>query len=270
VGQDSPVDTNDVKHVAARAGDQPVLENLARLGYAVSGILHLLIGWLAFQVAWFEGSSGGSADQSGALQTLAGNDVGKVILWIAVIGFLGLGLWQLTQLIVGRGKTSDRVKAGAKAAVYLFLAVSAFTYARSGGGSSGSSQTVDFTATLMSQPAGKILVGAVGLAVIGVGVYHVVKGARKKFLQDLREHPGRWVVRAGVFGYIAKGIALGIVGGLFLLAAVRSQPGEATGLDGALRTLRDAPFGQWLLTAIALGFACYAVYSFARAKYARV
>jgi Domain of Unknown Function (DUF1206) len=51
---------------------------------------------------------------------------------------------------------------------------------------------------------------------------------------------------------------------------VRNQPGESTGLDGALRTLRDAPLGQWLLTVIALGFACYAVYSFGRARYARV
>jgi hypothetical protein len=211
VGQDSPVDTNDVKQAAARAGDHPVVENIARLGYAVSGILHLLIGWLALQVAWV-GGSGGSADQSGALQTLSGNEVGKVILWIAVVGFIGLGLWNVIEVIVGRGQTSDRVKSGAKAVVYLFLGVSAFTYARSGGsGSSSSSQTVDFTATLMSQPAGKILVGAVGLAVIGVGIYHVVKGARKKFLQDLREHPGQWVVRAGVFGYIAKGIALGVV-----------------------------------------------------------
>jgi hypothetical protein len=258
------VDTNDVKQAAARAGDHPVVENIARLGYAVSGILHLLIGWLALQVAWV-GGSGGSADQSGALQTLSGNEVGKVILWIAVVGFIGLGLWNVIEVIVGR------VKSGAKAVVYLFLGVSAFTYARSGGsGSSSSSQTVDFTATLMSQPAGKILVGAVGLAVIGVGIYHVVKGARKKFLQDLREHPGQWVVRAGVFGYIAKGIALGVVGALFILAAVRNQPGESTGLDGALRTLRDAPLGQWLLTVIALGFACYAVYSFGRARYARV
>ena len=129
MGLDSPVDTNDVKQAAARAGDHPAVENIARLGYAVSGILHLLIGWLALQVAWV-GGSGGSADQSGALQTLSGNEVGKVILWIAVVGFIGLGLWNVIELILGRGQTSDRVKSGAKAVVYLFLGVSAFTYAR--------------------------------------------------------------------------------------------------------------------------------------------
>ena len=262
------VDTDDVKQAAAQAGDHPALETAARLGYAVNGIVHLLIAWLALQVAWFAG--GGSADQSGAMQTLTGNDVGRVILWIAVLGFLGLGLWQVTEAIVGRGETSDRVKAAAKAVVYLFLAFSCFSYARNGGGSSSSQQSVDFTASLMDKPFGRILVGAVGVLVFGVGAYHVYKGARKKFLGDLREHPGQWVVRAGMFGYIARGVAFALVGVLFVLAAVHTQPGEATGLDGALRTLRDAPFGQVLLTLVALGFASFAVYLFARAKYARV
>ena len=263
------MDTNDVKQAAAKAGDHPALENAARLGYATSGVLHLLIGWLGLQVAW-AGGSGSTADQSGALQTLAGNAVGRVLLWLFVIGFLGLALWQLTEVIVGRGEASDRLKAAAKCVVYLFLSFAAFSYARSGSGSSSSQQSVDFTANLMSKPFGKILVGAVGLGVLAVGAYHVYKGWKKKFIQDLREHPGQWVVRAGVFGYVAKGIALGVVGALFVIAAVKSEPDKASGLDGALHTLRDAPFGQILLTLVAVGFASYAVYSFARAKYARV
>ncbi len=262
------VDTDDVKQAAARAGDHRALESAARLGYAVNGIVHLLIAWLALQVAWTGG--GGSADQSGAMQTLAGNDIGRVILWIAVVGFVGLGLWQVTEVIVGRGETADRLKAAAKAIVYLFLAGSFFTYARKGSGSSSSQQSVDFTTSLMDKPFGRILVGALGVVVLGVGGYHVYKGYRKKFLQDLREHPGQWVVRAGMFGYIARGIAFALVGVLFVLAAIHTQPGEATGLDGALRTLRDAPYGQILLTVVALGFASFAVYLFARSKYARV
>ena len=100
-----------------------------------------------------------------------------------------------------------------------------FTYARGSSSSSSSQQSVDFTASLMDKPFGRILVGAVGVAVLGVGIYHIFKGARKKFLQDLREHPGRWVVRAGQFGYIARGVAFGLVGVLFILAA----PAHPTG-----------------------------------------
>lgn len=264
------MDTKDVKARAAQAGDHPALENAARLGYGVNGVLHLLIGWLGIQLAWFGG--GGSADQSGALQQLASTTIGRGILWLAVVGFLGLGVWQLTEVVVGRGETSDRLKAGAKCLVYLFLAFSCWNWARGTGGSGASStqQSVDFTAALMDKPAGRLLVGAVGLGVLGVGGFHVYKGWTTKFLQDLERDPGEWAVRAGRFGYVAKGIALGLVGLLFVLAAVHGAPDQATGLDGALRTLLGAPFGQWLLTLVALGFAAYAAYSFARARYAKV
>lgn len=68
----------------------------------------------------------------------------------------------------------------------------------------------------------------------------------------------------------AKGVALIMVGFLFVLAAARNAPSKPTGLDGALRTLRQAPAGSWLLSLVAIGIAAYGVYSIARARYARV
>lgn len=263
------MDSSDVRTAARRAGDNPVLENAARLGYAVTGVLHLIIAWIAVQLAWF-GGSGSSADQSGALQQLASTGVGRATLWLAVVGFAGLGLWQLTEVVVGSDEASDRVKAGAKGLVYLFLAFSCLSWARTSQGSSSSQQTSDVTATLMSEPAGRLLVGAVGAGIVAVGGYHVVKGWTKTFLEDLQQHPGTWVTRAGRFGYVAKGVALGLVGVLFILAGVHGTANQSTGLDGALHTLLEAPYGQGLLTVVALGFASYAVYSFARARYAKV
>jgi len=108
------------------------------------------------------------------------------------------------------------------------------------------------------------------VVVIGVGGYHVVKGWTKKFLHDLNTHPGTLATRAGVVGYMAKGVALAVVGALFVAAALQNSASKATGLDGALRSLRQQPVGPWLLTAVALGIAAYGVYSFARAKSARV
>jgi hypothetical protein len=122
----------------------------------------------------------------------------------------------------------------------------------------------------MAKPFGQVLVAAVGLAVIGVGIYHVVKGWKRKFLADLDSNPGPWVVKAGRFGYIAKGIALAVVGVLFGLAALHENAKEATGLDGALRSFLGAPFGRVILTLVALGFVAYGIYSFARARHARV
>ena len=109
------MDTYDVKRVATRASDHPALEAAARAGYAVSGLLHLLIGWIALQVAF--GTVSKSADQSGALSALSANGLGKLLLWVAVAGFLGLALWQVADALVGHpGSGGDawggRAKAG--------------------------------------------------------------------------------------------------------------------------------------------------------------
>lgn len=257
----------DVRGAADAASDSAVLEWGARLGYAANGLVHLLIAWIAVRIAF--GSGGGkSADQSGALGTLARESFGQVLLWVAVVGFGLLAIWQITELIT-RHEAADRIKAAGKAVAYAALGWTALTFA-SGGNSNSNKQTKDFTATLMEQPGGQLLVGAVGLGIVGVGGYHVYKGWAQKFLEDLREHPGTFAEIAGRVGYIAKGVALGIVGVLFLVAAVKHQSGKASGLDGALRTLRDAPYGQVLLAAAAVGIAAFGVYCFARARYARV
>lgn len=261
------MDPSDVTAASRRAGDHPALETAARVGYAVNGVLHIVIGTIALQLAL--GSHGKSADQSGALGSMADNGFGLVTLWVAVVAWLGLAIWQVTEAITGSRETSDRVKAVAKAVVYLVLSWTAFKFA-SGKGTSSKSQTTDFTASLMKQPAGQWLVALVGLVVVGVGVYHVIKGWKKKFLQDLETHPGEWIVKAGRVGYIAKGIALVIVGGLFVLAAVRHKPSEARGLDGALHNLLGAPGGPVLLGLVALGLVAFGVYCFGRARHADV
>ena len=266
------VQAHDVSGVANQVEGHPALQAGARVGYAVSGVLHLLIAWIALQVAWI--ASGKSADQSGALQTLAGNSLGRLTLWVAVLGFLALGLWQLASALAVRtagesSKWAVKAKGIAKAVVYLALAWTSFTFAK-GQPTSSKAQSADFTATLLQHTGGRVLVAVIGVVVIGVGVYHLGKGWTKKFLQDLAEHPGTIATRAGVVGYIAKGIALAVVGVLFLTAAAQNSASKATGLDGALRSLRQQAVGPWLLSAVAVGIAAYGLYSFARSRHARV
>jgi hypothetical protein len=265
----------DVSRVADQVEGHPILQAGARVGYAVSGVLHLLIAWIALQIAWF--ASGRSADQSGALQTLAGNSLGRLLLWVAVVGFVALTLWQLASAVsvrtgVGSSQSSqwaDKAKGLAKAVVYGVLAWTTFSFAR-GKPRSSTSQSADFTATILQQTGGRALVAAIGVAVVAVGGYHVMKGWTKRFLQDLRDRPGTLAIRAGMVGYIAKGIALGVVGFLFVVAAVEKSATKATGLDGALRSLRQQTFGPGVLSVVGLGIAAYGVYSLARARHARV
>ena len=263
------MDSSDVTSAARQAGDSPVVEWGARLGYAVLGLIHLVIAWIALKIAWGIGGGSKAADTSGALSTMASSGTGPLVLWVTVAGFLMLAVWQGIEAAVTHGETTDRAKAGAKAVMYAFFAWTTYQVTQGAGGSS-EEQTEEFTASLMGSPAGRVLVAVVGLVVLGVAGYHVYKGWTKKFLEDLREHPGDWAVTAGRIGYVAKGVALVVGGVFFLVAAWQADAEKAHGLDGALKTVKDQPLGPYLLTVVAAGFAAYGVYSFARSRYARV
>jgi hypothetical protein len=265
---------------ARQAGQSDGLENLARIGLIAYGLVHLLVAWLALQLAW--GGGGRSADQSGALATLAQQPFGTPLLWVIAVGLIALAVWQAAEVLRWRsgwsasGKTRTRAlrKSGnalVKAVVYLTLAVLAIRFA-TGGGQSSSQQQQQTTAGVFDWPAGRFLVAAAGLVLIGVGAWHVRKGLTKRFLKqiDLGDAPPaatRLVTRLGQVGFPAKGIALALVGGLLIYAAVTFDPSKAQGLDGALRTVLEAPFGRILLTLVAVGIAAFGAFCFVRARY---
>lgn len=259
-------DAVTVTDAVREVGDHPIVEGGARLGYAVNGLLHLLIAWLAVQVAL--GVRAARADQSGALATLTNSNLGTLTLWAAVVGFALLAMWQITEAVVRR-KRSVKIKSVGKTIVYAAIGWSAVGFLR-GSGSDSSTQSVDITARLLNAPMGRVLVAVLGLSILGIAGYHAYKGWTRRFMRDLREHPGSWAVWSGIAGYIAKGIALAFVAILFLIAAVTGTPDEATGLDGAMRKLTELPGGSLPLLVIAVGFAAYGVYSLARARFAGV
>ena len=260
-----------VAGAARTAVDHPALEWLARAGFVMNGIVHLLIGWIAIRIAL--GSGGGEASNSGAPAGIAAAPGGQILLWVGAAAFVALGVWQAVEVVLGPEETSDRVKAGAKAVVSLALGVPTARFA-SGGSSSDSETASDATAGLLGSGPGRAALVVAGLTVIGVGGYHVYKGAAKKFVEDLERtggaNVGRALVVSGQLGYTAKGVALVILGGLIVAAVVTADPEKAGGLDAALRTVGEQPFGQVLLVATGIGIGLYGVYSFGRARYARM
>jgi hypothetical protein len=266
---------------ADEAGNSDTLENLARIGLIAYGVVHLLVAWLAIQLAWF-GGGGKSADQSGAMSTVQESPVGKPLLWLIAIGLIALAAWQAAEVLRWRsgwsasGKTRTKaIRKSAnsliKAAIYIALAVLAIKYA-TGGGQSSSQKQQDTTATVLGWPAGQFLVGAAGLILIGSGVWHVRKGLKKTFLKQIDTSEAspkalRLVTRLGQVGFPGKGVALALVGGLLVYAAVTFDPSKAKGLDGALHTVLELPFGKFLLTLVALGIAAFGAFLFVRARY---
>jgi len=268
-----------VAYKAEQAGDSTSLEWLARGGLIAYGVVHLLVGWLALQIAW--GTSGGtSADTSGALQTLADQPFGTVLLWVAAVGLVALALWQVSEAIWGHPdrdrakRVRKQVTSGARAAVYAAFAVSAALFALGAGSSSSQSQE-QATTGVLAWPGGRVLVVAAGLAVIGVGIAGIIKGIRKSFIEEINTSSMSPTARTGVLrlgqvGYIAKGIALSVVGGLLTYATLTFDRQTAQGLDGALQTILAQPFGRFLLTAVALGFAAFGLFAILQSRYRRM
>jgi hypothetical protein len=252
-------------------------ERLARTGYIVSALLHLTIGYLAIRIAL--GSNVGDADQSGALSAVAAQPGGVIALWVAAVAFLVMALWRLVETAVGRStdpKTQraasevlDRAKAFALAVVYFALAYSTFGFARGAGKSTGG-QNSGISARLMQSNAGTIALIAAAVVIVAVGGYHIYKGARQTFLDDLEGSPSDLVRRLGTAGYIAKGLAIAGAGILVIIAVSRTDPKGATGIDGALKTLGAQPYGAVLLIAASLGIITYGLYSFAMARYTKM
>jgi hypothetical protein len=238
---------------------------LIGIGLVSYGLVHLLLAWIAGKVAL---GRGGDASSAGAMQQLAKQPLGAALLWIMAVGLFSLVIWQVIEAIVGheesdpKRRNARRASSIGRAIVYLALGVLAVRVAMGSGSSSGKAEDT-VSARLMALPAGRYLVAAVGVVVIVVGVSQIVKGIRRKFVErDLDGSVARGVTWLGSAGWAAKGVALGLIGALFLLAAISYDPKKAGGMDQALTALRGQPFGPVLLMIVAAGLAAFGVYCF--------
>ena len=170
------------------------------------------------------------ADQAGALQLLAGKPYGVVSLWLLAIGFVGYALWRLSEAAFG--VTGDQNGAGPRL-----------------------------------KSLGRAVVYA-GFAYLTVRVITGAQGSQARQQQDatakVMAHPGgRWLVGA-------VGVVFGLAGVLVIDAAITHNPAKSGGIDKALLTLRDQPFGPALLVAAALGLVIFGIYGLCEARWRKV
>ena len=278
-------DAKEAKRTAARSAREPNrrldsswIERLGRLGYATKGAVYALVGALALAVAI--GAGGQTTDPSGALETIGEQRFGLILLVLITVGLAAYAFWRLFQAV----KDADREGSDARgiavrighavaALAYLGLALSAGQLAVASGGGGGSPQ--DWTAYLLSQPFGQMLVTGVGVAVIGYSLtqlYQAYKAQFREYLKlgEMSVREDTWVTRTGRFGFAARGVVFAIVGIFLVQAGLRFDPSEATGLGGALKELLRQPFGPWLLGLVAFGLIAYGLFMIAMARYRRI
>ncbi|MCU1606858.1 MAG: conserved rane protein of unknown function [Modestobacter sp.] len=272
---------HDLLAQARAVTDHPVLTHLARVGLVAYGVLHVLIGWLAYRIAWFVHPRTEDADQTGALQTLGSTPGGRVLLWVVGLGLLALALWQAGELLrwwTGLLRPGYRLRAAyvclkcaAKAVVYGVLGMTALFFAV-GAEYDATQRFRQVTDNALEIPGGSVLVVATGIGVAAVGAYVVVRGLTGGFMKDIdldaAPDPSEPMIeRIGRVGYVGKGIAFTVSGGLLVHAGATRDVSTATGLDGAMNAIGAVPAGQWLLSAVAAGFVAFGVYALARARY---
>ncbi|MFI7241095.1 DUF1206 domain-containing protein [Streptomyces qinglanensis] len=264
----------------ARSTARPVLSGAARAGFTGRGVTYLLVGILAVQVAFTGGKGGEQADRGGALQQVAEQSFGGLLLWALGLALAGMALWRLSEAVWGAAgpdgdKATKRLASGARAAFYTFVAYSVLAFAAGDKGSgSGASdkRSRDVTAEALGLPGGQWLVGAAGAAVVIGGVVLGGRAALRKYHKHLRTHrmsarQRKFVDTTGVAGGLARGLVFAAAGGFLLRAAVTYDPERAKGMDDTLRAFAETPAGPWLLVAVAVGLVLFGLFSFAVARW---
>lgn len=272
---------HDAVERAREVTDHPALEQLARVGLVAYAAMHGLIAWLALRLARGGSPESTDADQTGALQVVAQGPAGTSLLWAIGLGMLALAVWQAGEVLLwwrglldpGRRRHTAFVVARclAKAAVYAALGVTGLLFAV-GAGYQADERLQELTDETREIPGGVALVYVAAAGVVAVGLYTLARGITGGFMRDidLPAASDRWeplILTAGRIGYVAKGIAFGLVGVLLWRAAGSADADEATGLDGAMNAIGQGEAGPWLLTAVAVGFAAFGAYALARARY---
>jgi hypothetical protein len=250
-----------------------LVDLFGRIGLAGYGVVHLLVAWLALEIAF--GVPEAPADADGAVGTIARTPGGVIALGLAAVGLFAFALWQVSAAAVGFGwvhgaeRLRKRVGAVSKAIAMSALAIVVADYLLDVG-STGGTTAQSVAAGVLALPAGRVLLGLGGGTILVIAGAMTYTGVRRTFMGDLDvRHLGPAARQAievvGAAGHLARALALGVIGVLAGTAALSVDPARAGGLDAALRTLSGTAPGTSLLVVVAVGFAAFGLFCLADA-----
>jgi hypothetical protein len=264
----------DVKQAARQAEDSDAAEWGARAGILARGLMWLVVGVLAAQVAMGDHER---ADRGGALQALKDQPFGKAVLATLAVAFAAHAVYRLLEGPVGRQEEKDARKRRIKqlwslcrVVVYGFFAVSTVKFLVSGSSGGDASKP---TARVMELPAGRVLVGLLAAGLVIGGLAQAVRGLREDFTKKL-VMPTGWqrsaVKRVGTAGLVGRGLVYVLIGSFLVQSCLTFDPDKAKGLDESLKTLARQPYGTALLLVAVACLLSFAAWSFVEARYRRI
>ena len=272
---------NTAGQAAQRAATQPAFELLERVGYVARGALYVAMGILALKIA--TGTKGGQAtDLTGALVFLIGNQFGKLILIVMVIGLAAYAAWGLIRAIfdpLHRGSDASGLMARlgfvSSAVSYAAIAFFGLSLLTGTGSAAPGDSTQKTAASLLAHPFGGQLTILVGLIALAVGIGQFIEAYRATFMNDLKgaemTPTQRSIVAVlGRYGMAARGVTFLVIGYLLIQAGINKTASLAHGFGGAFVFLLSQPFGPLLLGIVALGFVALGLHSVACARWMRL
>lgn len=272
----------EVKQSARQSTRSPIVQFLARLGYAAKGLVYFLLGVLLIEAAF--GKHTASTDRNDVIRAIHNHAFGNVILAIIAVGLFGYALWDLALAIFDMDSYGTKAKGILTRVGYAVIGLSYIGLALAAikldsgsgnGGASTNTTTQDWTARLLAHSWGVAVVIVAGLVVLGVAAVLFQQAYKAAFMRQMQSGKMSEAVRRGVkltarLGLSALGVVFAIIGLFLIVAAAHRNPRQAKGLGGALQTLVNQPFGHALLFVVALGLIAYGIYSFAEARYRRI
>lgn len=251
----------------------------ARIGFAARGLVYMLVGWFALDVAMHGGQV---KDNQGALGTLANAPWGDALLGLCALGFAGYAIWRLTEAVTDPENRSRTMKGKFERAAYAISGVAhvmlataaarlALRQTSAEGSSPGDASAEGWSGWLLEQPGGVLLLVLVGIILFIVAGAQAVKAYKAKFDELDGDVPApdyvRWI---GRLGYAARALIFAIIGWFLISAALNEDADRAGGLGEALRQLRAQPEGALILSIVACGLALFGLFSLIEARYRRI
>lgn len=253
----------------------------ARFGMVAEGVIYLLIGGLSLAGA-FDPSKHPSGT-NGAMSKLAHVPLGRVALALLALGLVAFVLWQLIQAVLDPECQDGRwkIKQVALRIHHLWIAalhcglVGLATWQMLGFGHSGSNGQTQkhLTAIALRLPWGRWLVGGIAIGILAFALIQLITACIPEHDTRMDLSETRWrrpILALLVLGYAGRGVLFGLIGVFLLHAAWTYDPSKATGIGGALTSLRHHPYGEWLLGAVSVGLIAFGLAKIAKTRFREI